>query len=133
MTELRAVHLAGAHRSGSPLVPAVIDGTTAYVSGCVPVEPATGVLVDGDIRVQTRQVLANLEQVLLAAGSRLDHVIKTSVFLTAQDDFAPMNEVYREIFGAWLPARTTVVVAALARPGFRVEIEAIARTEASPS
>ena len=130
MTELRAVHVAGAHRSGSPLVPAVIDGTTVHVSGCVPVDPATGILVDGDIGAQTRQVLANLEQVLLAAGSRLDRVIKTSVFLTAQADFAPMNEVYREVFGNWLPARTTVVVAALARPGFRVEIEAVARTEA---
>lgn len=133
MTELRAVHLAGTHRSGSPLVPAVIDGTTVYVSGCVPVDLATGLLADGDIGVQTRQVLANLERVLVAAASGLDRVVKTTVFLTAQDDFAAMNEVYREIFGAWLPARTTVVVAALARPGFRVEIEAVARTEASQS
>lgn len=129
MTKLRAVHLEGTHRSGSPLVPAVIDGTTVYVSGCVPVHLKTGALVGADIATQTRQVLTNLESVLVAAGSGLDRVVKTSVFLTAQSDFAAMNDVYREIFGAWLPARTTVVVAALARPGFRVEIEAIATTE----
>lgn len=129
MTKLRAVHLEGTHRSGSPLVPAVINGTTVYVSGCVPVSLTTGVLVGDDIATQTRQVLANLERVLVAAGSGLERVVKTSVFLTAQSDFAAMNDIYREVFGAWLPARTTVVVAALARPGFRVEIEAIATTE----
>lgn len=129
MTKLRAVHLEGTHRTGSPLVPAVIDGTTVYVSGCVPVSLMTGALVGDDIATQTRQVLANLERVLVAAGSGLERVVKTSVFLTAQGDFAAMNDIYREVFGAWLPARTTVVVAALARPGFRVEIEAIATTE----
>lgn len=126
MSKLRVVHLEGAYRSGSPLVPAVIHGSTVHVSGCVPVDLATGALAGDDIKVQTRQVLENLERVLVVAGSGLDRVIKTSVFLTAQDDFAAMNAVYAEVFGNWLPARTTVVVAALVRPGFRVEIEAVA-------
>ncbi|MGE4248728.1 MAG: RidA family protein [Parvibaculaceae bacterium] len=128
MTKLRAVHLEGTYRSGSPLVPAVIDGTTVHVSGCVPVDLATGTLVGTDVAAQTRQVLKNLERVLVAAGSSLDRVVKTTVFLTAQGDFATMNAVYAEVFGSWLPARSTVVVAALARPGFQVEIEAVATT-----
>lgn len=127
MNGLRPVLLESTYRSGSPLVPAIIDGTTAYVSGCVPVDLDTGAVSDGDIEVQTRRVLANLERVLVASGSSLNRVIKTSVFLIDQADFQPMNKVYAEIFGAWLPARTTVVVAALARPGFKVEIEAIAK------
>ena len=127
-TPLRPSRLDGVRPPRSPLVPAVIDGTTVYVSGCVPVDPRTGALAGDDIETQTRQVIRNLEQVLHAAGSSLALVAKTSVFITEQDEFERMNRVYGELFAAWLPARTTVVVAALARPGFRVEIEAVART-----
>ena len=70
--------------------------------------------------------MSNLSDSLAAAGSSLDLVVKTTVFLTDASDFAAMNEVYAEVFGDWRPARSTVVVAALARPGLIVEIEAIA-------
>ncbi len=131
MTELQPIMLEGTFRSGSPLVPAVVDGDTVYVSGCVPVSLATGTLVSDDIDVQTRQVIENLAEVLKASGSDLAHVVKTTVFLTKQSEFQAMNRAYAAAFGDWLPARTTVVVAALARDGFCVEIEAVAKVIAS--
>lgn len=126
MSRPRAVTIEGTYRSGSPLVPAVVDGDTVYVSGVVPVDMDTGTVAENEITAQTRQVLANLERVLAAAGSRLDHVVKTTVFITEQSEFQAMNKTYAEVFGAWLPARTTIVTT-LARPQFRVEIEAVAK------
>jgi 2-iminobutanoate/2-iminopropanoate deaminase len=111
-------------------VPAVVWNGTIFVSGCVPVD-RDGKLVGDDIETQTRQVLANVKAVLAAAGGSLAGVLKTTVYLTEQADFAAMNRIYAEVFGAWLPARTTIVVAALARPSFKVEIEAIAAEDAA--
>jgi 2-iminobutanoate/2-iminopropanoate deaminase len=103
----------------------LVDGKFLYVSGTVPIVPATGVVVDGDIKAQTHQVLKNLEKILLAGGASFSSVFKTTVFLKDMNEFAAMNEVYAEYLGAAAPARSTVEVARLPRD-VRVEIEAIA-------
>ena len=108
-----------------PYSQAIRADLSVFASGQVPIDPATGQLVDGDIAAQTRQALTNLAAVLEAAGSSLAHVLKTTVFLTDMDDFQAMNAVYAEFFPAAPPARSTVAVLALPR-GARVEVEAIA-------
>jgi 2-iminobutanoate/2-iminopropanoate deaminase len=96
-----------------------------YVSGQIPIDPATGELNTGSIEDQTRQVLKNVAAVLEAAGSSMDKVVKTTVFLQSMDEFSRMNQVYGEGFKPPFPARATVQVARLPRD-VRVEIEAIA-------
>jgi 2-iminobutanoate/2-iminopropanoate deaminase len=98
---------------------------TLYASGQIPLDPATGQLVQGDIAAQTERVMKNLEAVLAAAGMTFANVVKTTVFLADLGDFAAMNEVYGKRFGAAPPARSTVQVAALPR-GARIEVEVIA-------
>ncbi len=102
-----------------------IDGLV-FLSGQIPLDPATGELVKADIQTETRRVLDNLRGVLEAAGCTFDHVVKTTIFLTDLGDFAAVNQVYGEAFTGTPPARATVQVAALPR-GARVEIEAIAK------
>ena len=109
-----------------PYSPAVRAGDFIYVSGQVPIDPATGQVVSGDIKLETRQVLNNIKANLDGCGASLADVIKTSVYLTEVKDFAGMNEVYAEFFGVAKPARTTVTVLALPLPGAKVEIDAIA-------
>jgi 2-iminobutanoate/2-iminopropanoate deaminase len=104
---------------------AVAVGDVVYLSGQTPLDPATGKLVQGDIGTQTRQCLDNLKTVLAEAGLGLEHVVKTTVFLTNMADFSAMNEVYKSCMTAPFPARSTVQVAGLPL-GARVEIEAIA-------
>jgi 2-iminobutanoate/2-iminopropanoate deaminase len=106
----------------------VVDGKSVYTAGQVAIDPATNQLVEGDIKAQTRQVLKNIEEVLKAAGSSMNSVFKTTVFLKDFNDFAAMNEVYAEFFSRSAPARSTVEVARLPRD-MRVEIEAVARVE----
>ena len=96
-----------------------------FVSGQIPIDPATGQFVSGDIAEQTKQVLKNLAAVLEAAGSGLDKVVKTTVFLQDMKEFAQMNEVYATFFSDAPPARATVAAAGLPRDA-RVEIEAVA-------
>ena len=96
-----------------------------FASGQIPIDPGTGQFVEGGIEEQTRQVLKNLSAVLHAAGSGLDRVVKTTVFLADMQEFAAMNEVYGQFFGQEPPARATVEAARLPRDA-RVEIEAIA-------
>lgn len=108
-----------------PYSPAVRVGDLLFCSGQIPLDPATGELVSGDIRAQTEQVLRNLQALLQAQGLDFGRVVKTTVFLTDLADFAAMNEVYARAFPVEAPARTTVQVAALPR-GARVEIEALA-------
>lgn len=98
---------------------------TLYCSGQIPLDPATGELVQGDIAVQTERVLANVEAVLTAARMSFSDVVKTTVFLADLADFARMNEVYARRFQSAPPARSTVQVAALPR-GAKVEIEVVA-------
>ncbi len=106
-----------------PYAQGVVVGNTLYTSGQIALRP-DGSLNDGDVVVQTRQVLANLQAIVEAAGGRMQQVIKTTVFLKNLDDFAAMNQVYGEVFGTHTPARSTVQVAKLPRDVL-VEIEAI--------
>ena len=100
-------------------------GDLLLLSGQTPIDPKTGLLVEGDVTVQTRQVFANLTAVLEAAGRTLDDVVKVNVYLTSMDDFPAMNAAYAEAFAEPWPARTTVAVAGLPL-GARVEIEVTA-------
>jgi 2-iminobutanoate/2-iminopropanoate deaminase len=109
---------------------AVAPGELVYVSGQVPVDPDTGSLLDGDVRMQTALVLRNLAAILAEAGAGLDRVVKTTVYLADMADFAAMNEVYAHAFDGHAPARATVEVSALPL-GARVEIEAVAVIPAS--
>lgn len=96
-----------------------------FVSGQIPIDPATGDIVTGDVQAQTRQVLNNLKAVLAAAGSSLDKVVKTTLFITRMVDFPRINDVYAEFFPEQPPARACVEVSALPK-GVDVEAEAIA-------
>jgi 2-iminobutanoate/2-iminopropanoate deaminase len=109
-----------------PYSQAVVYGGIAYLSGQIPLDPATGQIVEGDIALQTLRVLENLKAVLAAAGASLESVLKTTVFLKDMGEFARMNEVYGRYFSADPPARSTVEAARLPRDA-RVEIDCIAR------
>ncbi|MDD2773350.1 MAG: RidA family protein [Elusimicrobiales bacterium] len=108
-----------------PYSQAVQAGNVVYTSGVLPLDTVTGQVAGGDVKTQTEKVLENLESTLKAAGMGLEHVVKTTVFLTNLADFADMNDVYDKAFKASYPARTTVQVVALPR-GVMVEIEAVA-------
>lgn len=108
-----------------PYAQANIIGNLVITSGQIPIEPATGNLVEGDIEVQTRQVFANLKAVLEAAGSSLDKIVKTTCFMDNMNDFAKMNEVYASFFSGDYPSRSAVEVAKLPK-GALIEIEVIA-------
>jgi 2-iminobutanoate/2-iminopropanoate deaminase len=106
-----------------PYSQAMVVGDLLFTSGQIPLR-ADGTLNDGDIAVQTTQVLANLKAVIEAAGASLNKVVKTTVFLKNLDDFVEMNKIYGDTFGSHTPARSTVQVAKLPRDVL-VEIEAI--------
>src|SRR5579864_9266398 len=108
-----------------PYSQAVIHNGVAYLSGQIPLDPATNQLVDGDIAVQTERVLQNLKAVLEACGASMGSVLKTTVFLKDMGDFPRMNEVYGRYFAEKPPARSTVQAARLPRD-VSVEIDAIA-------
>ena len=108
-----------------PYEQAIKVGDFIYASGQIPLDPATGNLVENNITIQTRRVMENLKAVLAAAGSSLERVVKTTVFLKNISDFAAMNEVYGEYLDNAKPARSTVAVADLPR-GALVEIDLIA-------
>ena len=112
-----------------PYSQATVSLGLVFVSGQIPLHPVTGLLMNGSIEEQTRRVLLNLKAVLEAAGSSLNLVVKTTVFLKDMGDFPAMNEVYAEFFGSSLPARATVEVSRLPRD-VSVEIDAIAALEA---
>lgn len=123
----RAIQTDGAPRALGPYSQAIVANGMVYCAGQIPLDPASGNLVEGGIAEQTHQVLKNLRAVLKAAGSDLDRAVKTTVFLKSMDSFAAMNEVYgrAEYFGAHPPARSTVEVARLPRDVL-VEIEIVA-------
>jgi len=123
--ELRTVNTDKAPKAIGPYSQAIVTGDLIFCAGQVALDPKSGDLVSGDIREQTRRVLDNLAAVLDAAGAGLDRVTKTTVFLTDFAEFAAMNEVYAEKFGAHRPARSTVQISTLPR-GARIEIECIA-------
>lgn len=106
----------------------VSAGKMLFTAGQVPLDPATGQMVTGDIKAQTRRVLENVKAILHAAGASFENVVKTTVFMTDLNEFAAMNEVYAEFFSTNPPARSTVEVRALPR-GCKVEIETMAIIE----
>ena len=108
-----------------PYSQAVVHNGIAYLSGQIPLDPATQQLIDGDVVAQTERVLENIKAVLAACGSSLDRVLKTTVFLADMGEFARMNEVYGRYFAQNAPARSTVQAARLPRD-VRVEIDCIA-------
>jgi 2-iminobutanoate/2-iminopropanoate deaminase len=108
-----------------PYSQAIIAGGFLYTAGQIPIDPATGQVVEGDIVPQAKRVLQNLEAVLAAAGASWKDVVKTTVFLQDMADFPRLNEVYAAAMGDARPARSTVQVAGLPR-GVRVEIELVA-------
>jgi 2-iminobutanoate/2-iminopropanoate deaminase len=101
------------------------SGKMIFTAGQIPIIPATGEIVAGDIKIQTRQAIENLKAILEAGGASLEGVVKTTVFIKVMNEFAAMNEVYGQYFGKSMPARSTVEVARLPKD-VRVEIEAIA-------
>lgn len=127
MESAKTVHTDRAPAAIGPYAQAVVADGWVFCSGQIPVDPETGELSTGDIREQTELVLRNLSAVLEAAGSSLDQVVKTTVFLADIDDFGAMNEVYARHFGDHRPARAAVQAGALPRR-CSVEIECVART-----
>ncbi|MEK4423571.1 RidA family protein [Solibacillus sp. FSL K6-1523] len=121
---MKAVSTTNAPAAIGPYAQGMIVNNLFYSSGQIPLT-ASGELVEGDIEVQTNQVFENLKAVLAAAGSSLDQVVKTTVFMKDMNDFAVMNEVYASHFGAHKPARSAVEVARLPKD-VKVEIEVIA-------
>ena len=121
-----AVHAAAAPAAVGPYSHAVREAGLLFLSGQAPLHPSTGALVVGGIEAQTRQVFANLEAVLTAAGSCFADVVKVNVYLTDLADFPTVNTIYATVFSEPHPARTTVAVAGLPL-GAAIEIELVAR------
>jgi len=111
-----------------PYSQAVVSNGWAFLSGQIPLDPASNQIIEGGIAAQTERVIENLKSVLEAAGSSLERVVKTTVYLKDMGEFAAMNEVYGRYFGSNPPARATVEVARLPKD-VRVEIECIAGVE----
>lgn len=109
-----------------PYSPGVRFDRLVFVSGQGATDPRTGQLAGPDVATQTAQCLANVEAILGAAGSSLQHVLRCGVFLVDMAEFPQMNEVYARVFGEHRPTRTTIQAAALPGKGLRVEIDAIA-------
>jgi 2-iminobutanoate/2-iminopropanoate deaminase len=127
MTEThRIVHAAGLPKPVGPYSPGMGFERLVFVSGQGATDPATGQLAGDDIEIQTEQVLKNVQAILRAAGSDLEHVLRCGVFLLDIAEFPKMNEVYGRMFGGHRPARTTIQAAALPGKGLRVEIDCIA-------
>jgi 2-iminobutanoate/2-iminopropanoate deaminase len=123
--ERTVVRTTDAPAAVGPYSQAIVAAGMVFASGQIPLDPATGQVVEGDIGVMTRRVLMNLEAVLKAAGSSLARTVKITVFLADMNDFQAMNAVFAEFFPVLPPARSTVEVARLPRD-VRVEIDAIA-------
>jgi len=121
----QAVSSPDAPKAIGPYSQAVRAGQLLFLSGQVPLDPATGQIVDGDIAAQTHRVFANLAAVLAAGGRSFADVVRTTVFLADMNDFATVNEVYGQYFSEPYPARATVQVARLPKDA-RVEIDVIA-------
>ncbi len=124
----QAVSSADAPAAIGPYSAAVRVGDLLFLSGSIPLDPATGQVVPGDITAQATRVMENIRALLAAAGANFSHVVKTTVFLADMNEFGAMNEVYATYFTAPYPARSTVQVARLPRD-VRLEIEVLAVTK----
>lgn len=121
-----AVSTPSAPAAIGPYSQAISAGGFLFVSGQIPLDPATGTMVDGDIAAQTHRVFKNLEEILKAGGVSFGAVVRTTVYLADMNDFPAMNEVYATYFSSPAPARATVQAARLPRDA-RVEIDCIAK------
>ena len=122
---MKAISTEKAPAAIGPYSQAIHAGHLVFVSGQLPVDPATGEFAEGGIKELTRQSLTNMKNILEAEGLNMSHVVKTTVFLADMADFAEMNEVYAEFFGQPYPARSAVAIKTLPKNA-RVEIECIA-------
>jgi len=121
----QAVSTPAAPAAIGPYSQAIRAGSLLFVSGQIPLDPATGMMADGDVAAQTHRVFRNLAAILEAAGTSLDRVVRVGVFLVDMSDFAAMNEVYGTYFSAPAPARATIQAARLPKDA-RIEIDAVA-------
>ncbi|ABV32839.1 MULTISPECIES: RidA family protein [Pseudothermotoga] len=122
---MKIIQTSGAPKAIGPYSQAIEAGNFIFVSGQIPIDPATGELVNGDIKKQLRRVLDNIEAVLMAAGCTLKNIVKVTVFVVDLKSFSEINEVYGEYFNEHRPARSFVEVSALPK-GSQIEIEVIA-------
>ena len=123
--EIKAVKTENAPKAIGPYSQAIKVGDFIFVSGQLPVDPATGLFPSEDIKELAKQSMNNIKSILEEAGSSMDNVVKTTIFLKDLKDFAAVNEVYASFFSSTFPARSCFEVAALPK-GARLEIEAIA-------
>lgn len=123
---MNAISTTNAPAAIGPYSQAIKVGELVFVSGQLPIDPATGAFAEGGIKELTRQSLTNMKAILEEAGTSMANVVKTTVFLADMNDFAAMNEVYAEFFAAPFPARSAVTVKTLPK-GALVEIECIAQ------
>lgn len=123
---MNAISTTNAPAAIGPYSQAISVGGLVFVSGQLPIDPATGAFAEGGIKELTRQSLTNMKAILEEAGTSMANVVKTTVFLANMNDFAAMNEVYAEFFAASFPARSAVAVKTLPK-GALVEIECIAQ------
>ena len=122
---MKAISTKKAPAAIGPYSQAIRVGNLVYTSGQIPIDPATGALVEGGIKEQTRQSLTNVRAILAEAGLAMSDVVKTTVFMADMNDFAEMNAVYAEFFSEPYPARSAVAVKTLPK-GALVEIEVVA-------
>lgn len=122
---MRVIRTDAAPAAIGPYSQAIAVGPTVYLSGQIPLDPATMQVVEGDVAAQTRQVMRNLQAVLQAAGGDLDKLVRTTIYLRDMNDFAAVNAVYAEFLREPFPARATVQVARLPRD-VAVEIDGVA-------
>jgi len=122
---MKAISTIKAPAAIGPYSQAIYVGNLVFTSGQIPIDPATGTIVEGGIKEQTRQSLTNVKAILEGAGLSMDNVVKTTVFMADMNDFAEMNSVYAEFFEEPYPARSAVAVKTLPK-GALVEIEVVA-------
>jgi 2-iminobutanoate/2-iminopropanoate deaminase len=120
----QAVSTKAAPAAIGPYSQAIRAGEFLFVSGQIPIDPTTGILVEGDVRAQARRVLENLRAIVDEAGASFERVVKTTVYLVDMNDFPALNEEYAKFFGTPAPARATVQVGRLPKD-VRVEIDAV--------
>lgn len=123
-----AVSAPNGPRAIGPYSPAIRAGNLLFLSGQIPVDPASGAVESGDVRAQTRRVMENISDLLKAGGASFSHVVRCTVFLADMNDFAAMNEIYGGYVGQPAPARSTVQVARLPKD-VKLEIDVIAVVE----
>ena len=122
---MKAIHTDNAPAAIGPYSQAIEVNGFVFASGQIPINPATGDFVEGGIKEQTKQALTNASNILKEAGTDLNHVVKTTVYMADMGDFAAMNEIYAQFFNEPYPARSAVAVKALPK-GALVEVEVLA-------